>query len=283
MFSTRVAENFRSLSSSLSLSLSLSDTFLLFEWIGSFWFSRKEKRESFSHDQSALNEKGANAGRKGVHQIYNPTPLAVNRAFGTLLCKTILNESITGLLLVLLQGPGSIINVSDRDLGSSNPGLNGQSLHFFLRFGWKFLVDEIIMHCFIMYKIHILFPSILLTINNHSRNQSKRQCQSQKNHYNYRFGDAESGPFLDATPNTLPFADRVRSIYEAAGGNQVNEVKFIVILRDPVARELSFYNHMTRLCREGKSSGWWDDVRNPDGSIKSFDEFVNNVTIPQLE
>ena len=104
--------------------------------------------------------------------------------------------------------------------------------------------------------------------------------------YARRFHDnGESGPALDATPDTFQFAERVRAIYEAAGGNQANTVKLIAILRDPVARELSFYNHLAFDCRNldpSQLNGWHKQVTGRDGSILSFDEFVRSVSVPAL-
>jgi hypothetical protein len=97
--------------------------------------------------------------------------------------------------------------------------------------------------------------------------------------------DGTGGPALDATPDTLQFAVRVRDIYERAGGNQADTVKLIVILRDPIARELSLYNHLAYDCRHlepSHLSGWHKQVTNADGSVMSFDEFVSCVCMPAL-
>ncbi|KAL7553670.1 hypothetical protein ACHAWF_016978 [Thalassiosira exigua] len=64
-------------------------------------------------------------------------------------------------------------------------------------------------------------------------------------YYKKRFEDDGTGaPSLDATPDTITFARRVYDTYKLAGCNQLHAVKIIVILRDPVARELSFYNEI---------------------------------------
>ena len=102
--------------------------------------------------------------------------------------------------------------------------------------------------------------------------------------YGNRFKDV-SGSALDATPDTFQHADRVKSIYESAGGNQSETVKLIVILRDPVARELSMYNHMSfeyRKARPPQPTEWYYEVARKDGSILSFDEFVETVTMRTL-
>jgi Sulfotransferase domain len=91
---------------------------------------------------------------------------------------------------------------------------------------------------------------------------------------------------LDATPDTLPFAQRVRATYDSAGGEQANSVKIIVILREPVCRELSLYNHLSFDCRRLGSkdinSCWHNQVIKQDNTIMSFDEFVINRSIPAL-
>jgi hypothetical protein len=90
---------------------------------------------------------------------------------------------------------------------------------------------------------------------------------------------------MDATPDTLQFAERVRFTYEAAGGGQAETVKFIVILRDPVFRELSLYNHMAfeyRLIGENDRNEWNREVAKEDGSVMSFEEFVLEKSIPAL-
>ena len=86
---------------------------------------------------------------------------------------------------------------------------------------------------------------------------------------------------MDATPDTLAFPDRVRSIYEAAG--QANSVKIIVLLREPIFRELSLYNHLAhdwRTLRESEKTNWHRQVINPDGSLMDFEEFVSSVSVP---
>jgi hypothetical protein len=90
---------------------------------------------------------------------------------------------------------------------------------------------------------------------------------------------------IDATPDTLPFAERVRSSYETAGGDQAKTVKIIVILREPVSRELSLFNHLAFDCRRLTSperSAWHSQATKEDGSVMSFDEFVRDVSIPAL-
>jgi len=103
-------------------------------------------------------------------------------------------------------------------------------------------------------------------------------------YYASRFRDDEL-PALDATPDTLTFAQRVRDTYELAEDNQVNKLAVIVILRDPVFRELSLYNHMAYACRnldKSELSDWHRQVARSDGTIMTFNEFVHEVTMPAL-
>lgn len=104
--------------------------------------------------------------------------------------------------------------------------------------------------------------------------------------YSERFRHSKK-PTLDATPDTLQFAPRVRMTYEHAGGNQVSTVRIMVILRDPVARELSLYNHLAHDCRtlpEEERNSWHNQVLGDDGrTILSFDDFVQQRSRPALQ
>jgi Sulfotransferase domain len=99
-------------------------------------------------------------------------------------------------------------------------------------------------------------------------------------------GDENMDRTLDATPDTLPFAERVRATYDSAGGDQAKSVKIIVILREPVSRELSLYNHLSFDCRRLGSADinacWHNQVVKKDNTVMSFDEFVTIRSIPAL-
>ena len=87
-----------------------------------------------------------------------------------------------------------------------------------------------------------------------------------------------AGPALDATPETFLNPGRVFETYSKAGANQINELKMIVILRDPVARELSLYNHMVHDFVAIPVKGeWYMDVGREDGSVMSFGEYVDKL------
>lgn len=91
---------------------------------------------------------------------------------------------------------------------------------------------------------------------------------------------------MDATPDTFRFPERVREVYDAAGDHQAADVKILAVLREPIARELSMYNHMASDCRTlppSQLTNWHKNVLRKDGTIMSFGEFVNEITIPALE
>ena len=107
--------------------------------------------------------------------------------------------------------------------------------------------------------------------------------------YRKRFEHCERGQLkLDATPNYLVFPERVRPVYEAAGGGQANLLRMILILRDPVARELSLYNHKAALARERKADQvqFWSDVVKDDGTVNGtiieFSEFAEATTFSRI-
>ena len=56
---------------------------------------------------------------------------------------------------------------------------------------------------------------------------------------------------MDATPNTLLYPQRVYDTYSEVGGiKALSKVKLIAILRDPISREKSLYDHKKMLYRQ---------------------------------
>ena len=89
---------------------------------------------------------------------------------------------------------------------------------------------------------------------------------------------------IDATPAYLSWADRIHEFYKETVENKslLKDLKIMVTLRDPVARELSWYNHMLYEFLKTKDSlGWYAEVTK-NGKILSFDEYVDQVLIPNL-
>ena len=59
---------------------------------------------------------------------------------------------------------------------------------------------------------------------------------------------------MDATPKTMMFPDRVRAIYDQVPAHQRLSLKLIAILREPISRTLSMYNHNANKWRTSESS-----------------------------
>ena len=85
---------------------------------------------------------------------------------------------------------------------------------------------------------------------------------------------------LDATPNNLPHADRVKKIYEDAsklvGRDLLKDLKVILSIREPVSRQLSLYNHqVSQFLKTNRTNAFGSDVFRDD-SIMSFEEYANH-------
>mmetsp|Transcript_1799 Transcript_1799/g.4248 ORF Transcript_1799/g.4248 Transcript_1799/m.4248 type:complete len:396 (-) Transcript_1799:331-1518(-) len=105
--------------------------------------------------------------------------------------------------------------------------------------------------------------------------------------YAERFAHCHASSFaMDATPATMMYADRVRRTYEGwDGGSMMDKVKIIALLREPSARELSWYNHISFQCRfrQRDHSHCYNDTTNGRSSIRSYSEYVDQVTLPSLD
>jgi len=86
------------------------------------------------------------------------------------------------------------------------------------------------------------------------------------------------GLIMDATPNTLTEAQRVHSVYQACGQARRAALKIIVILRNPIERELSLYKHALRDHGGANADSWSQHLLlDSDGSVKSFDNFTQGT------
>ena len=97
--------------------------------------------------------------------------------------------------------------------------------------------------------------------------------------YAERYKHCDAPYAMDATPETMLYSDRVRQTYRAAG--QLDSLRIIVVLREPVARELSLYNHLVgTLIRKGsKKKG----LRiNDQETASSFSEYIDRLVLPAI-
>eukprot|EP00804_Cyclotella_cryptica_P023304 CCRYP_000468-RB/>CCRYP_000468-RB protein AED:0.36 eAED:0.42 QI:0/1/0.66/1/0.5/0.33/3/680/394 len=88
-------------------------------------------------------------------------------------------------------------------------------------------------------------------------------------------GVYHKGFSLDATPNYLNLARRVYDTYSKnVPANIMGSLKLMVILREPISRELSWYNHKVDFFRRGITAGYIMNVSHKNGTVKSFDEYA---------
>ena len=80
---------------------------------------------------------------------------------------------------------------------------------------------------------------------------------------------------MDATPNTLAFPDRVSELYSQVERSAISKLKLIVILREPISREMSLYNHKRAdFERNPDKTSWYGDVAFTNGTIKTFEQYA---------
>lgn len=86
---------------------------------------------------------------------------------------------------------------------------------------------------------------------------------------------------LDATPDYLNLAPRVFETYTKHG--LAKSLKIMFILREPVSREISLYQHLLReVLDNGSTEEYAQECVNQDGSIKTFEEFYDNNILPSI-
>lgn len=87
---------------------------------------------------------------------------------------------------------------------------------------------------------------------------------------------------MDATPNTLLHSKKVHNIYTQAGEDALSKLKLIVILREPISREVSLYHHKkAEYLNNPQPIEWYSDVAQ-NNTILTFDEYVDSYLIKSL-
>jgi len=96
--------------------------------------------------------------------------------------------------------------------------------------------------------------------------------------------EGESDFVMDATPGTLRYAKNVYDTYSQAGTEALTKVKLIVILREPVSREMSLYNHKRAVyLTKMASNAWYSDVAFANNNtVMSFEEYTKRVLTRSL-
>lgn len=80
---------------------------------------------------------------------------------------------------------------------------------------------------------------------------------------------------IDSTPDTLRFPSRVFDTYQQAG--RLDDVKIIFSLREPISRDISWYNHIKAYSLSGNKDSYVRVAAN-----RTYDEYVREITIPTL-
>lgn len=87
---------------------------------------------------------------------------------------------------------------------------------------------------------------------------------------------------IDATPETMLEPQRVRAIYDEMG--VADQVKILFILREPVSREISWYNHRLRLHNTTNAPFWSKTILDDDGkSVLPFGELMRRTVIRHMK
>jgi hypothetical protein len=92
--------------------------------------------------------------------------------------------------------------------------------------------------------------------------------------------DKNASLILDATPETMLFPERVRLTYEEHG--TADKVKILFSLREPVSREISWYNHRVRDAALPDPPQYSKNLFREDGQISKFKGAVKREIIPSL-
>lgn len=89
---------------------------------------------------------------------------------------------------------------------------------------------------------------------------------------------------LDATPKYLLFSKRIYDLYnESSRAGLKKSLKLMVILREPISREISWYNHRVFRLALLNSTGHgsihesYRDILHSNGAIMSFDQYSETV------
>lgn len=86
---------------------------------------------------------------------------------------------------------------------------------------------------------------------------------------------------MDATPEMLRYPERVHETYMHAPPEFLSSLKLMVILREPLSRELSLYNHLRSDFMETKNmDDWYSHVAFANGTVMSFDHYIKTLVKP---
>jgi hypothetical protein len=73
--------------------------------------------------------------------------------------------------------------------------------------------------------------------------------------------------------------ERVRATYKGSS----DALKVLFMLREPVSRELSLYNHLVRENFKRRPGSWAMDVLSHNGGIMSFETYLHDNILPSIQ
>lgn len=88
---------------------------------------------------------------------------------------------------------------------------------------------------------------------------------------------------MDSTPNYLEHAERVHELYQQVGEDAHGDLKLIIILREPISRELSLYHLKKKeYLDEPDVNKWYGDIAFGNGTLMSFEHYSETVLREQV-
>lgn len=91
----------------------------------------------------------------------------------------------------------------------------------------------------------------------------------------------ENALLMDGTPETMLHPERVKRIYDQQG--TADQVKIIFILREPVSREISWYNHRLAYAMMPNPPLWAKKLIDNKGNIKTFLRVQRSTVLSTFE
>lgn len=89
---------------------------------------------------------------------------------------------------------------------------------------------------------------------------------------------------MDGTPNYLTYPQLVYDIYSQAPGDIMARLKVVMVLREPISRELLQYHQRVHDYQHAKDkkNGWYMDVVDQKGAVMNFDQYSESVLKDRL-
>eukprot|EP00970_Alexandrium_tamarense_P008208 scaffold1559_cov193-Alexandrium_tamarense.AAC.25 len=118
-------------------------------------------------------------------------------------------------------------------------------------------------------------PSLLRHAN--SSNGQRRRLTVWSDPKTVEIKDGIAQPVMALLPNIFLIGAQKAGTTAVAPGSAAS-LKIFIILREPVAREMSLYNHKaSEFKRTQDMEAWFSNVADDDGNVMSFDEYTTQL------